>query len=103
MFRQIMFGLTFLAAFTTLSVGVPDSADAWGRWGWRQPYVAYYGAGPGPYYSGYTPYRSYYYGPRVYRTYYSPYYGDPYYYGAPYDYGYYGYGPRGRIAFSVGF
>jgi hypothetical protein len=97
MFRQLLLGLTFLAAFTTLSVGVTDSADAWGRWRWNRPYVAYYGAGPGPYYSGYTPYRTSYYGPRVYR----PYYYDRYYYEDPYYYGYYG--PRGRVAFSIGF
>jgi hypothetical protein len=97
MFRRILFGLTFLAAFMSVGVGFPDSADAWGRWGWRRPYVAYYGAGPGPYYSGYTPYRSYI-GPRVHRPFYGRYYYDNPYYGDPYYYG-----PRGRVAFSIGF
>jgi hypothetical protein len=97
MLKRFLLSMTFLAAFTTLSVGVTDSAEAWGRWT-NRPYVAYYGAGPRPYYSGYTPYRTYY-GPRVYRpNYYGRYYANSYYYDDPYYYG-----PRGRVAFSIGF
>jgi hypothetical protein len=101
MFRRVLLILTFLATFATVGVALNNSAHAWDRWGWRRPYVAYYGAGPRPYYSGYTPYQAYYYGPRVYRPFYGRYYyGNPYYYGDPYyDY----YGPRGRVAFSIGF
>jgi len=95
-----MLMLAFLAAFSTVGLGMANSASAWRGW-----------------YGG--PYRSFYYGPRVayrsyapYRTLYAPYYA-PYY--APrvytaYPYGYYGpyaypgsyyYAPG--VAVSVGF
>ena len=99
MFKRIMLTLTFLAAFSTVGLGMAGSASAWRGW---------YGA----------PYRSYYYGPRVYSSYvpyraYSPYYA-PYYYSPrvytayPYDayaypYAYpasYYYGPRVAVSFG---
>jgi hypothetical protein len=94
MLRQVLLSLTFLAAFTTFGVGVTDSAEAWGRWGWRRPYVSYdYGPPRAYYYDAYVPYRAYY-GPRFYR----PYYGR-YYYAGP---GYY-YGPRAGVSVAIGF
>lgn len=92
MCRRILLGLTFLAAFTTIGVGIPNSAEAWRRGGWGRPYVGHYYGSPRSYYYNYVPYRTYY-GPPVYR----PYYGS-YYYGGP---GYYYYGPRARV--TVGF
>lgn len=65
------------------------------RWGWRRPYVAYYGA-PAYGYSYPAPYSTYYSAPVPYTTYYAPY---TTYYSAPYGYYYprrtYYYGPRG--------
>jgi hypothetical protein len=101
MIKRILLGLTFLAAFGTLSVATPSPAEAWGRW--RRPYVAYYSAprvyysAPrvyDDYYSGYVPYRAYY-GPRFYRPYRSVYYGYP----GPYYRSYY----RPGVSVSVGF
>jgi hypothetical protein len=93
MLKRILLGLTFIAAFTTVGIGIPDSAEAWRRWGVR-PYASYYYGPPRSYYyNSYVPYRAYY-GPRFYR----PYYGR-YYYGGP---GYY-YGPRSGMSVSVGF
>lgn len=79
MLRRFLLGFTFLAAFTTLGVGVPDTAEAWRRWG--RPTVSYYYGPPRSYYYGtYTPYRTYY-GSSYYRPYYGrSYYSDPYYY-----------------------
>jgi hypothetical protein len=96
MLRRILLGLTILAAFTTVGVGVTDSAQAWGRWGGNRPYVTYYGGPPrAHYYDSYVPYRAYY-GPRVYRPLYGrSYFGDPYYNGY--------HGPRSGISLSVGF
>jgi hypothetical protein len=93
MLRRLLLGLTFLAAFTTVGVGITDSAEAWRRWGGR-PYVTYYSGPPRSYYyNSYRPYRTYY-GPRYYRPYYRS-----YYYGRP---GYY-YGPRSGVSVSFGF
>jgi hypothetical protein len=78
---------TFISAFAFAGVGLPESAEAWRRWG--RPHVRYYEARPRVYYRSY-------YAPRVYRPYYRGYhYG---YYGAP-DYYYYGPG----VSVSVGF
>ena len=94
MLRRILLAITFVAALGAAGLVAPDTADAW-RWRGRG-YYGYYGGPPRAYYYGYRrPYGAYYpgayyYGPRVYR---------PYYYGYP---GYY-YGPRNRVAFSVGF
>jgi hypothetical protein len=93
MLRRLLLGFTFLAAFTTVGVGTPDTADAWGRWGWRRPYVSYYSGPPRAYYyNRYGQYRAY--GPRFYR----PVYGR-YYYGPDY----YHYGPRAGVSVSFGF
>jgi hypothetical protein len=74
---------------------VPDTAEAWRRWGWGRPYASYYyGAPRAYYYGGYVPYRTYYYGPRFYRPYRTYYYGGP---------DYYYYGPRSGVSVSVGF
>ena len=98
MLRRLLLAATFLGAFTFAGVGVTDTAEAWRRW--DRPYVTYYSVPRSYYYDdfyygGYAPYRTYYYGPRVYR----PYYGN-YYYPGP---GYYSYRPRSYVAFSVGF
>jgi hypothetical protein len=93
MIRRILLAITFVAALGAAGLATPDTADAW-RWRGRGYYGSYYGGPPRAYYYGYgRPYRAYYpgyYSPRVYR---------PYYYGYP---GYY-YGPRSRVAFSIGF
>jgi hypothetical protein len=102
MFKRFMLGLTFLVALSAVGLGVTEKTEAWGRW--RRPYVSYYQGPPGyydDYYSGYygsyPPYRTYYYyGPRY--RYYGSYY-DGYYYDSP---GVYFRGPRGRVAFRVG-
>jgi hypothetical protein len=96
MIKRIILGLTFLAAFGTLSVVTPNQAEARGRW--RRPYVAYYSARP-VYYDhdygrGYVPYGAYY-GARFVRPYRSAYYGYP----RPYYRSNYGRG----ISVSVGF
>ena len=84
MFKRLMLGLTFVAAFGLVGVGTPDTSEA--RRYWRRPMVVRYYAPP----------------PVVYRSY-RPYYG-PRYYGPPRYYGYrdYYYGPRGRVSFSFG-
>jgi len=94
MIKRFLLLMTFVTAFTAVGASMPNTADAWGRWGYRRPYMVYYGGPPAAYYGGYGPYyRGYapygYYGPRVYRSY----YGGPGYY----------YGPRGGVSFSVGF
>ena len=97
MFKRITLMLAFLAAFTTVSVGVTDTAQAW-RGYWGRPYGAYYA--PRAYYAPVVPYRAYY-GPRVYRSYYAPsYYAYPAY---PAYYGDYYYGPRSSVSFSFGY
>lgn len=102
MFKRFMLGLTFLAAFSAVGIGVTERADAWGRW--RRPHVSYYVAPPvyydDYYYGDYVPYRTYYpgyYGPRY--QYYGPYYSGYYYYDRP---GVYVRGPLGRVAFRGG-
>jgi hypothetical protein len=99
MFKRIMLALAFLAAFSTVSIGVPSSANAWRNWGWGGGYRGYYYGGPRGYYRPYVPYRAYYrpyyYAPRVYTAYpYEAYYGYP---------DYYYYGPRGGVSVSFGF
>ena len=85
MFKRIFLTLAFLAAFSTVGLGLSSSANAWRYWG--RPYGAYYYGPPRvAYYGGYAPYRAYY------APYYAPYYGPRVYTaGYPYDY-YYGYG-----------
>jgi hypothetical protein len=94
MLKRLLLALTFLSAFTFVGVGVPDTAEAWRRWGWGRPYASYYYGAPRAYYGGYVPYRTYYYGPRFYRPYRTYYYGGP---------DYYYYGPRSGVSVSVGF
>jgi len=91
MLKRLLLGLTCIVAFSTVGVGVTDTAEAYGRWGrpWGRPAVSYYYGPPRAYYyGGYAPYRTYY------RSYYGPRYYEP-------DYYYYG-PPRGRVAFRVG-
>jgi hypothetical protein len=99
MLKRFLLGLTFIAAFGAVSVGVTDTAEAWRRW--RRPYVSYYAPPQAYYYSDYgypeyVPYRSYY------RSYYRPRYYGGYstYYGYP---DYYYYGPRSGVSVSFGF
>jgi hypothetical protein len=92
MWKRIMLGLAFLAAFSLVGVATPDTSEA--RRFWRRPFVGRVYV-PGP--VVYRPYRaSFYGGPRYYRTYYGP----PAYYGYP-DYDYYG--PRRGVYFSWGY
>lgn len=91
MFKRIMLTLSFVAAFSVAGLCLTNQAEArWYRWG--RPYVSYYYA-PRPYYGYDTPYRTYY------RGYYAPraYYYDPYAYG---NYNYYR--PVPRVAVQVG-
>jgi hypothetical protein len=93
MFKRILLALTFVAAFSAVGVGVTDNAEA--RRGWGRPYVNYYYGPPRTvYYREYAPYRTYY------RSYYRPRYYDRYY--DDYYYGDYYRGPRGRVAFRIG-
>jgi hypothetical protein len=79
MFKRIILGLVVVATFALGSLATPQSADAW-RWG--RPYRTYYYGPPSyaTYYGPYgAPYRTYYrtyYGPRYYDPYYSRYYYD---------------------------
>jgi hypothetical protein len=101
MFKRILLAVMFVTALGAASLATPDTAEA--RRGWYRggrPYVSYYYGPRYRYYAPYRPYyRSYYYGPRYY---------DPYYYGGyrrsyyAYPSSYY-YGPRSRVAFSIGF
>lgn len=100
MFKRIMLALTFMAAFSSVGVGLTNEAHAWRSWG--RPYGAYYYGPPRGYYSGgYAPYRAYYaapypyYRPRVYAAYPYDYY--------PYPDSYYYYGPRSGVSVSFGF
>jgi hypothetical protein len=91
MFKRIMLTLSFVAAFSAAGLCLTNQAEArWYRWG--RPYVSYYYA-PRPYYGYDTPYRTYY------RGYYAPrsYYYNPYAYG---NYNYYR--PVPRVAVQVG-
>jgi hypothetical protein len=103
MIKKFLIALTFVSAFAFVSVGVPEKAEAWRRWG--RPYVTYYSAPPRAYYGdfyGGRPYRTYYGGPAFYRSYYRPYY-RPYYRGYYNDYSGYYYGPGSGVSVSVGF
>jgi hypothetical protein len=104
MVKRIMLLLTFLAAFSTVGLGMANSASAWRGW-YGAPYRSYYYGGPRVYRS-YAPYRAYYAAP-YYSTYYAPpvYAAYPYgYYGYPYAYpGSYVYGPRAGVAVSFGY
>jgi hypothetical protein len=102
MFKRFMLMLVFLAAFSTVGMGMANSASAWRGW-YGGPYRSFYYGGPRVYASGFAPYRTYY------APYYAPYYGPPRVYTA-YPYGYYGsyaypgsyyYAPG--VAVSVGF
>ena len=97
MIKKLLLGLTFVTAFTFMSAGVTENAQAWRRWYVGRPYVTYYPR-RAYYYGGYVPYRSYYRGPI---------YGAPRYYRQPYPYYYdgpaYYYGPRSGVSVSVGF
>jgi hypothetical protein len=103
MFKKLLLGLTFITAFTFVSAGVTEDAQAWRRWYGGRPYVTYYSAPRSYYYGGYTPYRSFYrgpiYGAPVYYRQPYPYYYDDYYYGGPAYY----YGPRSGVSVSFGF
>ena len=109
MFKKLLLGLTFVTAFTFVSTGVTDDAQAWRRWYGGRPYVTYYSAPRsyyyGGYYGGYTPYRSFYrgpiYGAPVYYRQPYPYYYDDYYYG--YGGPAYYYGPPSGVSVSFGF
>jgi hypothetical protein len=107
MFKRIVLLFAFAATLMIGSFAMPREADAWRRgWNGGRPFVGRsypYFYGPSVYYG--RPYRSYY------RGHYAPRYYDPYAYSTYYGpgYGYYSYqdyyysGPRGRVAFSVGF
>ena len=93
MFRRIMLALTFVSALGIVGVVMPEDAEA--RRGRRGYSGGVYYGGPGGFYGGYYPsrsyYRSYYYAP-------APRYYTPRYYGYP-DYYYYG-RPRSGIYIS---
>jgi hypothetical protein len=103
MFRRILLAMTFIVALGA-GLATPNTADAWR---WNGGYYSGYYYGPRVY-GGYAgPYRTYYpggyvtrtYGPRVYAPrYYAPTYGS-YYYGSP---DYYYYRPAPRVALRVG-
>ena len=100
MFKRIMLTLTFIAAFSTIGIGLSNQAQAWRGGFYGRPYGAYYAPAPRAVYYGPTvvPYRAYY-GPRVVRPYYPVYYAAPSY-PVYYD-GYYP-APAG-VSVSVGF
>lgn len=88
MFKRIMLGLAFVAAFSLVGVATPNTSQAHRYW--RRAHVARY----------YGPPRVYYYAQRpVFPRYY--YYGPPRFYGYPAYYYRYGQ-PRG-VYFSFGF
>jgi hypothetical protein len=93
MFKRILLAALCVSALGVSTLATPDTAEA--RRYWRRPYASYY-YGPPVNYGWRRPYR-YYYSPRYYPRYY-----------APYRYRYYGYpdyyysGPRGRVAFRIG-
>ena len=97
MIKRLLLATTCIAAFTMGSFVVSEDAEArrWRRWG--RPYSSYYYT-PRSYYYG-RPYGSYYrgyYAPRVYRSYPRSYYRG-------WGPGYYYYGPRSGVSFSIGF
>jgi hypothetical protein len=92
MWKRIMLGLAFLAAFSFVGVATPDTSEA--RRFWRRPLVGRVYV-PGP--VVYRPYRTSFYGPRYYDSYY---YGPPRYYRYPDSYNY---GPRRGVYFSWGY
>ena len=62
MFKRILLTLTFIAAFSTVGIGLSNQAQAWRGGYYGRPYGAYYAP------------RAVYYGPAVvpYRAYYAP-------------------------------
>jgi hypothetical protein len=102
MFKRILLTVTFIAAFSTIGIGVSNQAQAWrgGYYGYGRPYAAYYAPRGGYYYGPpVVPYRSYY-APRYVRPYYPGYYAAPAY---PVYYDSYYYGPPAGVSVSFGF
>jgi hypothetical protein len=97
MVKRILLALTFIAAFSIVSLSLPDQAQAWRGYYYGRPYAAYYAPAPVYYAPTVVPYRAFY-GPRIIR----PYYSAPAYYGYPYAYPDYYYGSPG-VSVSVGY
>jgi hypothetical protein len=69
MFKRIMLALTFIAAFSTVGVGLSNQAQAWrGGYYYGRPYGAYYAPRAVYYGPAVVPYRAYY-GPRIVQPY----------------------------------
>lgn len=103
MFKRILLALTFIAAFSTVGIGLSNQAQAWRGGYYGRPYGANYAPRAAYYPRAVVPYRAYY-GPRVVRPYYPVAYpAAPAYYSAPYTVGYpdYYYGGTG-VSVSVG-
>jgi hypothetical protein len=78
MFKRIALTLTFIAAFSTIAISLPNQAEAW-RGYYGRPYAGAYYAPRAVYYGpAVVPYRTYY-GPRVVQPYYPVYYAPPAY------------------------
>ena len=100
MFKRIMLTLTFIAAFSTVGIGLSNQAQAWRGGGfYGRPYGGYYGPRVAYYGAPVVPYRAYY-GPRVVAPYYPVYYAQPAY-PVYYSNGYYP--APGGVSVSVGF
>jgi hypothetical protein len=89
MFKRIMLTLTFIAAFSTVGIGLSNQAQAWRGGYYARPYGAYYAPRAVYYGPAVVPYRAYYaapavvqpypvyYAPPAYPVYYNNYYAPP--------------------------
>lgn len=97
MFKRIMLTLTFIAAFSTVGIGLSNQAQAWrGRY-YGRPYGAYYAPRAVYYGPAVVPYGAYY-GPRIVQPY-PVYYAPPAY---PVYYNNY-YAPPAGVSVSFGY
>ena len=100
MFKRILLSLTFIAAFSTVGIGLSNRAEAWRGGYYGRPYGAYYAPRAVYYGPPVVPYNAYY-APRVVRSYYPVAYPAPVYY--PYNsYPVY-YGAPAGVSVSVGY
>ena len=99
MFKRIILTLLFVAAFSTVGLGLSNQAQAWRGGYYGRPYRAYYAPRAAYYGPSAVPYRSYY-APRYVRPYYPTYYAAPAY---PVYYDSYYYGPPAGVSVSFGF
>ena len=97
MFNRILLTLTFIAAFSTIGIGLSNQAQAWRGGYYGRPYGAYYAPRAVYYGPAVVPYRAYY-GPRIVQPYYPVYYAPPAY---PVYYNNY-YAPPAGVSVSFG-